>query len=309
MLQQNRNTRVEIKGNALRGAFDTFILSRKAMRCSPATIIFYQYMVHPFLIWAEDQFNISKPFQINNNIVRAYLADLSNRSKSDWTVNDHARAIRTMLRFWYAEGTIPQLVKFQMPRIRRKKMSVLSRDELFKLIQECKTPRDKALILFLADSGLRRAELIAFNWGDLNLEKGICKVNSGKGGKSRIAVIGQITRQAIIDYRRTLANSRNLDPLIQTENGSRFTNDGLRQVFRRLSKRTGLNVTPHTLRRTFVKLSLRSKMDPLHLKDLLGHSSLDMVLYYAGEFDEEELIEAYNGHSPIENLIRAYISI
>jgi len=54
--------------------------------------------------------------------------------------------------------------------------------------------------------------------------------------------------------------------------------------------------------RTFVKLSLRAKMNPLYLKDLLGHESLDMLMYYAGEFDEEELIEAHKEHSPIENL-------
>ena len=29
-----------------------------------------------------------------------------------------------------------------------------------------------------------------------------------------------------------------------------------------------------------------------------------MVMYYSGQFDEDELIEAYKEHSPIENLFK-----
>jgi integrase len=95
------------------------------------------------------------------------------------------------------------------------------------------------------------------------------------------------------------------DPLLQTKDGTRFTNSGFLQMFRRLSKRAGFHVSPHILRRTFVKLSLRLKMNPLHLKDMLGHTSLDMVMYHAGQFEEDELLEAHREHSPIEYALGA----
>jgi integrase/recombinase XerD len=299
----------EIKGKALQNAFNTFILSRQAMRCTPATIEFYQNMIHPFIIWAEQHKRVSKPRQINSNLVRAFLADLGCRTKSDWTVNDHARAIRTLLRFWYSEKIVSHPVTFQMPKVHKKKMPVLSMNELQQLISACGTQREKALVLFLADSGLRRAEVIALNWSDLNLENGSCCVKLGKGEKSRTAVIGPCTRQALAEYRKTLTSAKSQDPLIQSIRGTRFTDSGLLQVFLRLSKRAGMHVTPHTLRRTFVKLSLRSKMNPLHLKDLLGHESLNMVMYYAGQFDEDELLEAHREHSPIENLMKINKSV
>ena len=309
MQQTSKLTIKEIKGDALLDAFDDFILSRQATRCSPATIAFYQYTARTFIVWIERKYEISEPNQITSHLVRAFLADLGTRSTSDWTINDNARAIRTLLRFWCEEGVIAQPVTFQMPRVRKKKMSVLSSDELRQLISTCETPRDKALILLMADSGLRRAEVIALNWSDLNIGNGLCHVNSGKGGKSRTAVIGSSTLQAVQGYRETLLFARGQDPLIQSKKGTRFTYGGFLQVFRRLSKRAGIHVTPHTMRRTFVKLSLRSKMNPLYLKDLLGHESLEMVMYYSGQFDEEELIEAYKEHSPIENLFNAQIMI
>lgn len=48
-----------------------------------------------------------------------------------------------------------------------------------------------------------------------------------------------------------------------------------------LSKRSGVHVTPHALRRTFSILSLRSGMDVLHLQSLGGWGGLEMVADYA----------------------------
>ena len=102
-------------------------------------------------------------------------------------------------------------------------------------------------------------------------------------------------------YRRTLGKVTNDAPLIQTRNGGRFTGDGLLQLFRRLSKKCGIHLSPHALRRTFVILSLRAGMGVLHLQALLGHSSLDMVRYYA-QMVEDDWLEAHKMHSPIDNL-------
>jgi integrase len=272
------------------------------MRCSPATIAFYHNTARNFIIWAEQNDGISVPYQITNNQVRAFLAALGARTKSDWTLNDNARGIRTLLRFWHAEGVIPNPVTFKMPKVRKKMMLSLNSDELRRLIAQCETPRERAIILFIADSGLRRSEVIALNWEDINMNRGLCYVRSGKGGKSRTTVIGPSALQALGDYQKTLHNSGGEYPLIQSKIGSRFTGPGFMQIFIRLSKRSGIHVTPHALR------SLRSKINPLHLKDLLGHESLDMVMYYAGQFDDEELLEAHNEHSPIENLFKAGVT-
>jgi integrase/recombinase XerD len=100
-------------------------------------------------------------------------------------------------------------------------------------------------------------------------------------------------------YRRTIADREGV--LFQTVSGTRFTGSGLLTVYRRLSKRTGIRVTPHAMRRTFVILSLRAGMGELYLMRLLGHASLEMVEYYAG-LENDDLLQAHRDHSPIDRL-------
>lgn len=80
-----------------------------------------------------------------------------------------------------------------------------------------------------------------------------------------------------------------------------MTSEGMWLIFHRLSKLTGIHVTAHSLRRTFVILPLRNGMDVLHLQALGGWSSIDMVQHYA-QMADDDLLEAHRQHSPVDNL-------
>lgn len=298
-------TESKIKTNAfsfaLRDAYTDFMLSRQAMRATNNTLKFYEYTGGNFIAWLESQ-SLQSPQEITARHVRAYLSELIARQLSDSTVNCHARAMRTMLKFWHAENYMRDVVKFAMPKIEKKRLLVLSADEVATVLKSLSV-RDKALILLMVDTGLRRSEIIALNWQDVDFGTGLVQVVRGKGGKARVVVIGAIARRALLAYRRTLKIDVAVPPLIQTNSGIRFTSDGFSQVFRRISKLTGIHVTPHSLRRSFVILSLRSGMDVLHLQALLGHSTLAMVQHYA-QMQDVDLIQAHNAYSPIDNLQR-----
>lgn len=283
-------------------AYTDFILSRQAMQCAHNTMEFYRYTTGAFLKWAEGQ-NVTTPDQVDARLVRYYLADLVSRGKSDKTLNAHARAIRTLLRFWYAEKYIPAPVSIAMPKMDKKRLPVLSAEELNQVLSGCTNPRDKALLLFMADSGLRRSEVINLNWEDIDFMSGLVKIKRGKGGKARSTVIGATTRRMLLAHRRTLGNPANDSPVFPSKHGTRFTGTGVLLIFRRLSKKTGIHITPHALRRTFTILSLRAGMDVLHLQALGGWSDLEMVQHYAQMVDDD-LLQAHKAHSPIDNLAR-----
>ena len=155
----------------------------------------------------------------------------------------------------------------------------------------------------MADSGLRRAEVIALNWGEVDMMTGLVTVKRGKGGKARSTVVGATARRVLLAYRKTLKDVGENSPLFQSRGNVRFTGSGLLRIFTRLSKQIGIHVTPHAMRRTFVILSLRADMDVLHLKAMLGHSSLEMVQHYAQMVDDD-LLREHKAHSPIDNLSR-----
>jgi integrase/recombinase XerD len=287
---------------SLNDAYEDFILSRKAEQCSPATLEFYKYTAGKFVSWMEQQ-GMNSPQEVGARHVREFLALLISRGKSDNTIHDNARAIKSLLRFWHGENYIDAPVTFAMPKVAKKRLPCLSAEELQTIIKACTSLRDKAIVLFMGDTGLRRSEVIELNWCDVNMSSGLVMVRRGKGGAARSTVVGALARRELLAYRRTIKNTSEDAPLFQSRTGERLTGWGLRLVFKRLSKRTGIQVSPHAMRRTFVILSLRGDMDILHLQAMLGHSSLEMVRHYAQLMDED-LVREHKAHSPIDNILR-----
>jgi integrase len=239
---------------------------------------------------------VTEPQEVTARIVRQYLASMQN--KADRTRHAHARAIKTMLRFWHAERYTPEAVTFDMPKINKRRLPVLNGDQVKQIAKACSV-RDRAIVLLIADSGLRRAEVIALNWDDVDMQTGAVIVKRGKGGKPRVSRIGAKTRRALLAYRRTLADRDSV--LFQSRRGERLTGSGMTLIFRRLSKQTRIHVTPHALRRTWAILSLRAGMDALYVQGLGGWSDLEMVSYYA-TLEDSDLLKAHKKHSPVDSL-------
>ena len=281
-------------------AFLDFILSRQAKLCSENTVRFYSFTLGKFVEWLFSQ-NISTPGEITTRLIRAYLAEYANRGCRDSYIHGHARAIKTFVRFLRAEEYIAEVLTFQMPSLSKKRLLVLSASEVELVIEACKTKRDKALVLLMVDSGLRRGEVCALKWRHINISNGVVLVERGKGGKARSVVIGVTTRRALLAYRRVIPHEDN-DPLFQTKNGKRLTPMGLRSAFVRLSNKSGVHITPHSMRRTFASLSIRAGMNLLHLQGLLGHSSLEMTQRYVQMLDDD-LVEAHRSHGPIDTFL------
>jgi len=269
------------------------------MNCSPFTLRFYRFTAGAFVTWISNQ-GVTGPEQVTARYVRQYLAMLADRGLQDTTLHDYARAIKTLLRFWYAEKYIPDAIAFDMPRLAKKRLPVLTADQLRTVVSSC-NHRDKSIVLFMADSGLRRKETISLNWGDVDMQTGLVRVKQGKGKKDRSAVVGARVRRTLLAYRRTIEHHNDTDPLFQTQEGTRFTGSGFLRIFHRLSKQTGIHITAHALRRTFTILSLRAGMDPLHLQALGGWASMEMVEHYA-QMEDVDLLQAHARHSPVDRL-------
>lgn len=286
---------------ALKDGYLDFILSRKAKLVSEGMIKFYDCTAKTFLNYLEEK-GIKTVDEISASHVRAFLSSLHERGLSDSYIHGNARAIRTMVRFFHFEGYTSKLIKFDMPKVEKKRLPFLKLEEVQLVLKACNSKRDKALFLFMIDTGLRRAELISLNWKDVNIENGVIVVRRGKGGKPRSVIIGIKTRRALLAYKRKI-NPEESEPLFQTRNGTRFTKDGFTSLFRRISNKSNIHISPHMLRRTFATLALKAGMNLVHLQGFLGHSSIEMTRHYIQMLDED-LIEAHNLFGPIDNFIK-----
>jgi site-specific recombinase XerD len=289
---------MSVKALYLTQIYDDFILAKRSILVTEGTIKFYGYTLLKFLKWLEDS-GTTNPNEHHARHVRGFLAILTAEGKADSYLHGNARAIKTFVRFLYNDGYIDKEIKFDMPPVRVKVLPVLNENELNIAISHCKSLRDKVIVLFLVDTGLRRAECCSLTWGNVDLKSGVVSLERGKGHKPRSVVIGKETRKLLNKYMNEIKPEDDNAPLFLVKGGKGMTPGGLRSILLRLSNRCGLHITPHALRRTFATLALRAGMNPLHLQALLGHTTLEMTRRYIQMLDED-LIKAHNAYSPID---------
>jgi site-specific recombinase XerD len=280
-------------------ALQDFYLAKRASLAADRTIEFYQRTAGDFVAWLIAQ-GIAEPEKITGQHVRSYLVHVRERDVSEATVRIYAQGIKAFCRFCTREWGAPAFA-IDMPRPERKQMRVPSPDELAALLGACLNIRDRALLLFLADTGARVSEAAALNWEDLDIETGVVRIRRGKGRKARTVMVGIETRRAMLRYRHRVPNEP-ADPLWGGQQG-RLSRDGIRHLFRRLEERTGLKFSPHDLRRFFATASLRSGMNVLHVQSLLGHTSLEMTRRYLS-IVEDDLRQAHEQHGPVDHWLQ-----
>ena len=117
----------------LQDAYTDFILSRQAMLCSPKTIRFYHFTAGRFVKYLEET-GVTNPNELTTRYIRAYLGTLAEKELSDSYIHGHARAVKTRTRFWKEENYIQEIPKFQMPTIAKKRLPVLTANEVKKSV-------------------------------------------------------------------------------------------------------------------------------------------------------------------------------
>ena len=301
MLYGNGNQPNRHKPSELNDCLLDFILSRQSMLCTSQTLRFYRFTLGKFIDYLHNQ-GLTKPTEITSKHVRAFLASYAERGCKDSYIHTYARSTRTLLRFMHNDGYISKQISFEMPKIGKKRLLVLSIEQVQQVVKACTTTRDKVIILFLIDTGLRLSEACAMDWGDINLHSGLCLVNNGKGKKDRSVVIGTMTRRSLLKYKIGVS-SYDEYPLFQTQHGTRLSPAGLRSIFVRLTEKTNIRINAHALRRTFVVMALKGGMSVAHVQALMGHSTPNMTLEYA-QLVDDDLLDAHKEHGPVDSFLR-----
>lgn len=286
-------------------ALDVFLVSREAMRATPATLDWYRRRLGSFLAFLSTQ-DVAKPQDIRPQHIRTFIVGLQRRGLSDWYIHGHARAIKTFLRFLHNEGIIPDnpMQRVAMPRLDKRILPAFSPDDVKRLLDACHTARDTAIVLCLLDTGCRVGEFVRLNVGDVEMKTGAVTIRQGKGNKDRVTFLGTKARKALLRY---LVERTSIGPddalWLSNTTGERLSAHGLRCMLRRLGKKAGIEkCNPHTFRRTFALWCLRNGMNIYALQQLMGHSDLTILRRYLA-LVEKDLESAHRRHGAVDNLL------
>jgi len=156
----------------------------------------------------------------------------------------------------------------------------------------------------LLDTGLRASETVSITLSNLNLKDGYIKV-MGKGSKERIVPIGKyvgMTLWTYIDKVRPEAASPDCNNLFLSQNGKQITVNTMKLIFSRLAKSSGVvRLHAHLCRHTFAINYLLNGGDIFSLREILGHTTLDMVNHYL-HFTSSQITAQHHKYSPMDKL-------
>lgn len=201
------------------------------------------------------------------------------------TVGDYLNRVQMLLKHF----KLPY--EYKLPKIQDEERPYLTRDEVMQIVNSIKLKtlvdyRDRTLIFFLFDTGLRISEVLRLNRNSVDLTHGTGRVLQ-KGGFLRGFYL---TREGI-EYLQEFLGMHNEDklfvgfrwsPLHQKHYACNFDRQAAWQAIQRRTGASGVKkkVGCHTLRHSFCFDLLMNGCDVLTLQKLMGHHSVESTLKY-----------------------------
>ncbi len=294
---------------------EAFLTDCRVSGLAAGSLRFYRQKLELFTRFCEGQ-AVTRIGQIDAGLIREYLFWLEATGHNPGGRHGAFRALRAFLHWWEREaepeGWKNPMHKVKAPKVAVEPLDPVSPEIVQALLKTCKDDftgrRDKALILFLLDSGTRAAECLAVNLEDVDLMAGAVLIRQGKGHKPRTVFIGKLTRRALRAYLTRRADKAPAlwvtdthEDTLRGHAGERLTYWGLRSMVQRRAKRAGVEAPElHGFRRAFALSMLRNGVDLITLQRLMGHTSLAVLGRYLAQTDQD-MAAAHRRASPVDN--------
>ncbi len=217
--------------------------------------------------------------------LRRYQLHLVDQGTSPISIN----AAITALKFFF-DVTVDRrelVTKMHPVRVPHKLPVVLSREEVGRLIVAAENLKHQTALSVAYGAGLRAGEVVALKVGDIDSERMTLRIEQGKGGKDRYAMLSPVLLERLRTWWRVaraqgkmldggwlFPGLNPIDPL-----STRQLNRAIREAA--YTARIDKRVSMHTLRHSFATHLLEQKVDIRVIQVLLGHKKLETTALYA----------------------------
>lgn len=177
-------------------------------------------------------------------------------------------------------------------------LRILTKDEINTLVTapDWRTTtgrRDKALLLLMAQGGLRIAEVCALRVSEVMVDGDLTRITfSGKGGKTRTVSLPPVAAKAL----QAVMSKRIGEEFIfaGVNQHKALTPRGARWIFYKYrdSSHLGKDVHPHSLRHTYATMLMRASGNLFMVQRVLGHSSPATTAKYYLAWNNRDADEA-----------------
>lgn len=186
---------------------------------------------------------------------------------------------------------------------------IVSIDQVGKLIEACHRLRDKFLVCLLYETGMRLGQALGLKHQDVNSKERVIKIiprndnANGVRAKTRepysIHVSVNLMRlyaDYLINEVQDIVSDYVFINLWCEPFGEAMSVSAVEDLFRRLSKRTGISIYPHLLRHTHATELLRGGWDASYVQRRLGHTSIQTTINTYAHLTDDDLKKAYQAY-------------
>jgi site-specific recombinase XerD len=232
---------------------------------------------------------------VDVRVLTDYASDLGRarpRKLAPATIARKLAAVRSFLRFTLGPANVPDATLG--PRLPRRLPDTPKASEVEAAVDgmDGNGPlalRNRALVELVYSAGLRSAEAVGLELGDVDFDREQLHVR-GKGGKERVVPLGEEAALLLAHYlheaRPKLVRAAE-NAVFVSARGKRLDTSTVRRVFS----------NPHRLRHAFATHLLEGGADLRTIQELLGHSSLSSTQLYS-HVDGKRLRRVYDRAHP-----------
>lgn len=289
-------------------AYQQFLKEKISEGVTEQTLKYYKYNLPKFIEWCVDNKieNVEDVYTHLFEDYKLYLIENKNGTKKI-SLQTYTRAVKTFL-LWLNENEFIQNVgKLKLIKAEIANIVPLSDVEVKILLNNFDNSyfgiRNKLMVMFMLDSGLRRGEVVSLESKNIFMHNNTMLVQ-GKGEKERLVPFGEETKRYINRY----SHMRNEyeKRFFQKEDGTPITDNTIKMYFQDLKESTGIiRLHPHLLRHTFATNYILYGGDVEELRILLGHTSLQMTMKYVHLATQQRILNQ-RYHSYIDKLFCQY---
>ena len=270
-------------------------------------------------------------YVLGHPIAAERLHDLKRRDILDWlddlarehgagAANNALGALKACLRHAMFREDMDRDVMFGISPLKaeRKERGVLLPAELQKMffeVQWWKHPRERIALMLGAFAGLRRGEILLLRWGDINFSGGYITVRQSwkswqdkiigppKWGRERVVPMMDFLKDELFSFQKTVRCGKETDCVVSWDDGSWVSPRSIGWWMDAALRDMGIdkrerNITPHSLRHTFVTLLERSGLREFSIQVIAGHTDAKTTRLYKHP-DPVQLVQEMRKCAPV----------
>ncbi|MBZ5635893.1 MAG: tyrosine-type recombinase/integrase [Acidobacteriia bacterium] len=219
------------------------------------------------------------PAQLGPEEIKQFQLYLVQEKKVSWATYIQTTAA---LRFLYVKtlGRAFMAEKIPYPKRPKRLPTVLSQEEITRLLDSTRTLKHRALLMVLYGAGLRVSEACRLTVDDIDSSRMVIHVRQAKGNKDRDVMLSPVLLETLRRYWKASRPKPWIFPGYGPDKP--MTTKSVFLMVRSIASRAKITktVSPHTLRHSFATHLLESGTDLRTIQLLLGHADVRTTIIY-----------------------------